>query len=315
MRDAARWCRLRTVETKAGVALLHTDGAFLGAGDVRITWQSWQDATAPTRAHVVVAHGAAEHGGRYLRLARELAPRGFPVWAIDHRGHGRSEGQRVLIDRFTHAVADVDALVTHVSEADLGRPVFLLGHSMGGAISLLYALAHQDRLTGLILSATAASDAGVAAPLRIADRVLGLGRILSRVAPSMGIVELDPEGLSRDPAEVRAYVDDPLVTVGKLPARTAGELSAAIRGPFRRALGAITLPTLLIHGDADPLVPPVASTLVRDRLGSEDVTLSVYPEHRHELFNELPADRERVLADVADWLDARAPRRTGRFTR
>lgn len=297
------------------VALLHADGAFLGAGGLRITWQSWQDATAPTRAHVVVAHGAAEHGGRYLRLARELAPRGFPVWAIDHRGHGRSEGPRVLIDRFVHAVDDVDALVEHVAESDLGRSVYLLGHSMGAAISLLHALKRQDRLAGLILSAPAASDAGVAAPLRIADRLLGLGRILSRVAPSMGIVDLDPDGLSRDPVEVRAYVEDPLVTVGKLPARTAGEISAAIRGPFRRDLGAIMLPTLLIHGDADPLVPVVASTQIRDRLGSDDVTLHVYPEHRHELFNELPDDRAQVLADVVDWLDARAPRRTGRFRR
>lgn len=303
------------VETLAGVAMQHADGAFPGEGGLRITWQSWQDATAPTRAHVVVAHGAAEHGGRYARLARELVPRGFPVWAIDHRGHGRSEGPRAFVDRLAHAVADLDRLVDRVTAADPGRPVFLLGHSMGGAIALLYALAYQERLAGMVLSAPAASDAGAPAALRFADRVLQAGRILSAVAPRLGLLELDPDDISRDADEVRAYREDPLVTLGKLPARTVGELGHAIRTRFARDLGAITLPMLLVHGTADRLVPPVASERVRDRVGSADVTLLQYPEHRHELFNELPEDRERVLADVAAWLDERAPRRTGRFTR
>ncbi|UUY05218.1 alpha/beta hydrolase [Svornostia abyssi] len=303
------------METIAGAALLHTDGAFLGAAGLRITWQSWQDATAPTRAHVVVAHGAAEHGGRYLRLARELAPRGFPVWAIDHRGHGRSEGPRVVVDRFAHAVADLDTLIDHVEKTDLGRPIYLLGHSMGGALALLYALEHQARLEGMVLSAPAASDAGAPAAMRVASRVFQADRLLSRFAPSAGVLALDADGLSRDPAEVQAYRDDPLVTLGKLPARTVGELGVAIRTRFKRDLGDLTLPLLLIHGEADRLVPVAGSRHVRDRAGSDDVTLLVYPEHRHEVFNELPADREKVLADVAAWLDARAPRRTGRFTR
>lgn len=315
VRDAAAWCRLRAVETLAGVALQHTDGAFPGEGGLRITWQSWQDLTAPTRAHVVVAHGAAEHGGRYARLARELAPRGFPVWAIDHRGHGRSEGPRAFVDRLAHAAADLDRLVDRVAAGDPGRPVFLLGHSMGGAIALLYALDHADRLAGLVLSAPAASDAGAPFALRFADRVLQAGRILSALAPRLGLLALDPEDISRDPAEVRAYCDDPLVTIGNLPARTVGELGRAIRTRFARDLGALTLPILLVHGTADRLVPPVASEHVRDRVASDDVTLRLYPELRHEVFNELAEDRERVLGDVAAWLDERAPRRTGRFAR
>lgn len=302
------------METLAGVSLKHADGAFAGAGGLRITWQSWQDVTAPTRAHVVVAHGAAEHGGRYLRLARELAPRGFPVWAIDHRGHGRSEGRRVIVDRFAHATADLDRLVDTVTASDPGRPVFLLGHSMGGALALLYALERQQRLAGMVLSAPAASDAGAPVHLRVAGR-LQAGRLLSRVAPGLGLLPLDPEGLSRDPAEVRAYVEDPLVTVGKLPARTAGELRRAIRGPFTRDLGAITLPLLLLHGADDPLVPVAAGEHIRDRVSGQDVTLLVYPAARHELFNELPEVRDRAHADLVGWLDGHAPRRTGRFTR
>lgn len=311
---AAASCRLRRVDTVRGTALLHADGAFLGAGDTRITWQSWHDATAPTRAHVVVSHGAAEHGGRYAGLAHALAPRGFPVWALDHRGHGRSEGQRMVVDRLAHAAADVDRLIDRVTEADPGRPIYLLGHSMGGAIALLYALERQDRLAGMVLSAPVTTDAGAPAPLRLAARVLQLDRVLSRFAPSLGLIALDADRLSRDPAEVQAYRDDPLVTLGKLPARTAGELSIAVRGRLRRGLGELRLPLLLVHGDDDALVPLAGSLAVRDRVGSDDVTLLVYPAHRHELLHELPAAREQVLADIAGWLDARAPRRTGRFT-
>lgn len=298
-----------------GTAVLHADGAFLGAGGLRITWQSWQDAVVPTRAHVVVAHGAAEHGGRYDHLARALAARGFPVWAIDHRGHGRSEGPRLFVDRFAHAAADLDRLVDHVTETDPGRPVYLLGHSMGGAIGLHYALEHQDRLAGLILSAPAASDRGSPLALRLAARVLQIDRILTRVAPTLGLLQLDAEGISRDPAAVRAYREDPLVTLGRLPARTLAELSVPMRTTFRRELGRVTLPLLVVHGDDDPLVPLHASLRVRDRAGSRDLTLLVYPGHRHELLHELPADRERVIADIVAWLDARAPRRTGRFAR
>lgn len=299
----------------AGVALQHADGAFPGEGGLRITWQSWQDATAPTRAHVVVAHGAAEHGGRYVRLAQALAPRGFPVWAIDHRGHGRSEGPRALVDRLSNAVADVDRLVDRVAAADPGRPVYLLGHSMGGAIALLYALEHQERLAGMVLSAPAASDAGAPAALRFADRFLRAGSVLSALAPRLGLLGLDPEDISRDEAEVQAYRDDPLVTLGNLPARTVGELGRAIRTRFAGDLGALTLPLLLVHGTADRLVPPLASEHVRDHVSSDDVTLLLYPELRHEVFHELPEDRARALGDVAAWLDERAPRRTGRFTR
>ncbi|MBJ7329803.1 MAG: lysophospholipase [Solirubrobacteraceae bacterium] len=297
-----------------GATLLHADGAFVGAGDLRITWQSWEDATAPTRAHVVLAHGVAEHGGRYARLARELAPRGFPVWAIDHRGHGRSEGPRLYVDRADHAVADLAALIDHVAASDDGRPIFLLGHSMGGAIALRYALAHPGTLTGLIVSAPAATDDAAPAAMRFASRWLALDRILSRVTPGLGVLELDAAGLSRDPDEVAAYVGDPLVTRGKLPMRTVAEMRRMIRA-FHRELGGLTVPLLVMHGEDDPLMPVAAARMIDERAGSEDRTLLIYPGLLHEIFNELPDDREAVTTDVVAWLDLRAPRRTGRFKR
>lgn len=282
-----------------------SEGAFTGVGGLQVAWQAWDEPGVPVRAHVIVAHGAGEHGGRYRHLARALPPQGFPVWAIDHRGHGRSGGPRYL-DSADSAVRDLDQLVTHVAAQQPAAPIFLLGHSLGGAIALLYALRHQDRLAGLILSAPAASDAAAPLLLRYAGRILQIDRLIARVAPEYGLIDLPPEDLSRDPAEVQAYRDDPLVPGGKLKAKTASEMAKAMRGPIAKDLGAITLPVLLIHGAGDPLIPVDASTHVRDHVGSGDVTLHVYPGLLHEVFNELPADRDRAIGDLLAWLDARA---------
>ena len=106
----------------------------------------------------MIAHGAGEHSGRYAHVAARLVSEGYAVYAIEHRGHGRSGGPRALIDRMAYAVADLDALVAIAAGRHPGSQVFLLGHSMGATISLSYTLAHQDRLSGLILSGALAVD-------------------------------------------------------------------------------------------------------------------------------------------------------------
>lgn len=284
----------------------HAEGSFTGAAGRRIAWQSWQDPQAPVRARIVIAHGAGEHGGRYRHLARALPGRGYPVWAIDHHGHGRSEGPRYL-ESYDDAVADLDRLVDRVVAEEPAAPLFLLGHSMGGAIALLYALRHQAKLAGLIISAPATSDAAAPLPLRYAGRILQLDRLIARFSPEFGLVALPPQDLSRDPAEVQAYIDDPLVPGGgKLKAKTASEMAKAMRGPLAKDLGAITIPILLVHGSDDPLIPLDASEHVRDHVRSDDITMHVYPGLLHEVFNELAEDRERAIEDVVAWLDARA---------
>lgn len=134
----------------AGSVTDHRESELRGAGGLRIYWQSWAGQSAP-RAVVVIAHGASEHSGRYRHVAERLVGEGYAVYALDHRGHGRSGGPRPVIDRMENAVADLDSLIVLAADAHPGSQVFLLGHSMGGAISLRYAMAHQERLAGLIL--------------------------------------------------------------------------------------------------------------------------------------------------------------------
>jgi acylglycerol lipase len=271
-----------------------TLNSFSGAGGLRICWQKWVP-DAETRAVVVIAHGASEHGGRYASVARRLVADGYAAYAIDHRGHGDSDGTRSLIDRIDNAVADLDALVDIAAQEYPRVPVFLLGHSMGGTIALRYAAVHQDRLAGLILSgALAALD-----PVPTAQRIVA--RTLSAVAPKTPLVEINPWLVSRDEAVVQDYIRDPLVHHGKLPARTVTEMADAIEA-FPDALPSITVPTLIMYGSEDKLCLPRGSMMVAERLGSSDVTITAYDGLHHEIFNE--PERDQVLDDTCAWLGA-----------
>ena len=268
------------------------NGLLEGAGGMSLFWQGWLPDGAP-RAVVVIAHGAGEHSGRYDHVAARLTDAGYAVRALDHRGHGRSQGAREVIDSLDDAVADLDAFVLASARAHPGRPVVLYGHSMGGMIAIGYAIAHQDRLAGLILSGPLSQldVPGVAAPLVAA---------IGAVEPRLPLVKLDAGQVSRDPAVVADYRADPLNHHGMLPARTVAVMLAAVRS-FPDTVGQITLPTLIVYGTDDGLVPPAGPRMVGERIGSGDITVIPYDGLYHEVHNE--PEQETVLGDIVDWLD------------
>jgi alpha-beta hydrolase superfamily lysophospholipase len=276
----------RTVEPR--------EGALEGVGGLRIFRQSW--CPVAVRAVVVLSHGASEHSTRYAWVAERLAERGYATHAVDHRGHGRSEGGGAYIDRMDHVVEDLDSLVHSAAAEHPDAPLFMLGHSMGGCVALAYALRHQDKLDGLILSAPLAALEAASLPQRVA------GRVLSVVAPRLGVFDIDSAGVSRDPAVVRDYDSDPLNHHGKLPARTVAELANTISA-FHDAVPRLTLPMLLMHGTDDRIVPLHGTEMVEERVSSEDKTFIRYDGLFHEILNE--PERERVVGDIADWLDER----------
>ena len=272
------------------------EGRFEGEGGLEIFWRSWSGASAP-RAVVVIAHGVSEHSGRYAHVAAKLAAAGYPVYALDHRGHGRSDGDRVVIDRFANVIADLDRFVTIAAEAHPGLPVYLIGHSMGGGIAIEYTLEHESRLSGLILSAPLAS-AGAANAVQRA-----VASLLSRMTPKLGVFPVDAAAVSRDPEVVQAYEDDPLVDRRKLPARTVAELTSTV-STFVGRVGGLSLPVLLMHGTEDSLVPFAGSEALFEALGSDDKTFERYPGLYHEIFNE--PEQDDVIDDVLRWLDSHA---------
>jgi acylglycerol lipase len=276
----------------------HEEGRFRGEGGLEIFWQAWLPEGSEPRAVVVLAHGASEHGGRYAWTGEQLVARGYALYAIDHRGHGRSEGGRAVIDRMSNAVEDLHTLVERAAGAHPGRPVVLLGHSMGGAVALSYTIEHEDALDALVLSAPLAALEAASPVERVASRVLSV------IAPKLGVVGIDSTAVSRDPHVVEDYDADPLNYHGKLPARTVGELTSAIDG-YPEAVKAFKLPMLVMHGTADRLTPIAGSEMVVANAASSDKTFKRYDGLFHEILNE--PERQQVLDDIAAWLDERFP--------
>jgi alpha-beta hydrolase superfamily lysophospholipase len=277
---------------RATEGLMSTDG-------LELFYRTWRPAEE-TRASVVIAHGLGEHGGRYERLVDALLARGFAVCAMDHRGFGRSPGQRGHVSSWAEYRADLGSFLDLARRADPEAPLFLYGHSMGALIALDYALEASygaGGLRGLILSGVPLEPVGVAKPWLVL-----VARALSRILPRAALRSpVDARALSRDPEVVRAYEEDPLVH-GQATARWGVEALAAIDRAKGR-LPELTLPVLLIHGGDDPLNSPEGSRLIADRAGSADATLRIYEGSRHEPHNDL--DREAAVRDVADWIEAR----------
>jgi acylglycerol lipase len=271
-----------------------SQGSFAGARGVKIAWRAWLPDGEP-RAVLVIAHGAGEHIGRYEHVAARLVSERYAVYGLDHRGHGLSEGPRALVDRLNYTVADLDHFVALAAGEHPGQDVFLLGHSMGGCISVQYAIAHQDRLQGLLLSGPLAALDAAPPPVRV------LASVLSALTPKLPLFAVDPSLVSRDPAVVKAYVDDPLVYHGKLPVRTISELAGAV-GSFPARVGAITIPTLIMYGTEDKLAPPAGSVMLSERIAATDKTLIPYEGLYHEILNE--PEQQQVMDDMCAWLSA-----------
>jgi alpha-beta hydrolase superfamily lysophospholipase len=273
----------------------HQDGVFKGPGDTEIYYQYWLP-KGEIRAVLVIVHGLAEHSGRYMNVVNYFVPLGYAVYGLDHIGHGRSEGARVYVKRFEDYTETLKTYVDKVRAWQPDKPLFMIGHSMGGLIAAAYLLDHQEDLKGAVLSGP-----GVKVPDSISPVTIGLGKVLSTLMPKTGLVQLDAQAVSRDPAVVEAYVNDPLVHTGKTTARLAAEMLKAMQRVTERS-GEITLPLMIVQGAQDKLVDPAGARMLVETVGSDDKTLKVYDGLYHEVFNE--PEHEQVLSDVEAWLNA-----------
>jgi len=273
----------------------HLTFQLQAAEGVGLAGQAWMP-PAP-RALMVIVHGIAEHSGRYAFLAERANARGLGVVSVDLRGHGHSPGERSWVERFDDYLLDVDALLAKAQELAAGRPVFLMGHSMGGAIALRWLSQRRQSVAGLILSSAALKIGGDVPRLLVA-----LAPLLSRWLPHLRGTRIDPAVISRDAAAVAAYVGDPLVSLQAPPARTGAELLRTM-AVNRTAATGLTVPVYLFHGDADRLTDPAGSREICDLWGGPDRTLRLWPGSRHETLNDL--DREAVAAELLTWVLAR----------
>lgn len=257
---------------------------------IRLLTRHWP-ATAP-RAAVLLVHGLGEHSGRYEHVGDQLAAAGLETFGWDHRGFGASGGERAWVDRWSRFFDDVEDRLAAVRAASPSRLVILYGHSMGGLIALGYAVSDRPRPDLLVLSAPGI-DADVPAWKRaiapIAARVLPRLRIPNGISPAM---------LSRDPARQEAARTDPLMLTSSTT--LFGALFFEEQARVRAAAPSLSIPTLVIHGLDDPIVP---ARVTEPLAALPGVTRRAYPGIRHELHNE--PEGPQIIADVIAWIDER----------
>ena len=273
------------------------EGTFQNDG-LQLFERAWLP-DSPPKAAIAIVHGYAEHSGRYEHVAERLVASGYAVYALDLRGHGRSEGRRVFIRSIDEHLADVDCFLSLVRERQPGLPLFLLGHSMGGTIVASYLVTGARELSGAILSAPAIrSQRGSSAIAR------ALLAVLAKFIPRLPVGRLDSAEISRDPQVVARYDADPLVYRGRMPAGTVSALGGAARMVLA-GMKSMTLPLLLMHGTLDTLTEPEGSRQIHEEAAATDKTLKLYEGLYHEIFNE--PEQARVLDDLVEWLGARTP--------
>jgi acylglycerol lipase len=279
-----------------GVFMNHIEGKFKGVRDTLIYYQAWLP-EGEVKAVLPIVHGLGDHSGRYMNVVNHFVPHGYVVYGVDQPGHGKSEGPREYVDRFDDFSDTLTAYLAMVRQWQPGKPVFLLSHSIGGLIATYYLLDHQAEFQGAVFSAPVVKVAS-----HISDLTVLSGKVLSVLAPKVGVLAVDPETISRDPAVVKAYIDDPLVFHGKTSARLSAEMLRALLRVSAET-EKITLPFLAMQGGSDRLVDPDGAQILYEKAGSKDKTLKIYDGLYHEIFNE--PEHPQVLQDVEDWLAAR----------
>lgn len=268
------------------------EGTLASRDGVRLAWRAW---TVPSpRAVLAIVHGLGEHSGRYAGLAEAMTRRGFDCFAVDLRGMGRSDGRRGHVDRWQQWVDDCAAFHEMVVARAGGLEVVPLGHSFGGVLVATAVLGGAVRPRRFVLSNPAFRPA-----VRVPGWKLLLGRASSTLVPTLTLGnEVDPSQVSRDPAVVAAYRNDPLVH-DRISSRLFTEWVAA-SGDALAGAGRLEAPLLLILSEDDRIIDREGGLEFATRAGAGAKILS-YPGRYHEPFNDLGS--EEVFADLAAWLE------------
>lgn len=248
------------------------------------------------RGRVIVVHGLGDHGRSlpYRNLSEALCAQGFATYGFDLRGHGQSEGPRMYAEAWISLRDDLRRFVDLVRQEDLNPPLFLVGLSLGGLLVLNYAQHHAQGLSGVVAVAPALDASGV--PPMIKAMMPLLSRLLPRVPINPG---LDLAGITRDPVAAKEYTADPGFQTRTTP-RLATEALRAMEETWAGA-SSLSLPLLILHGEADAIVRPEGSADFFARVGSTDKQRLTYPDAYHNLF--LESNRAQVFADIGGWLE------------
>ena len=276
---------------------VHSESVFKAKDGTGLYEQSWRPpAGSGARAAFVIVHGLKDHGGRYAELASHLTAKGLTVHAADLRGHGRSQGERVWVEKFDDYVDDSAAYIALLQQREAPKTIIVFGHSMGGAIVSLYYLRDKPPVAGIVLSG-AALKAAVSG-----FKIFGTN-IIAGLAPRAGVFQLDLKDFSHHPKVVEECASDPLVFQPAASAHLAHELLGAMK-PIEQNLGSFHVPMLLMHGGADVVTDPDGTRALYEHTKASSM-LRIYDGLYHDILHE--PERAKVIADIGAFVDRVAP--------
>jgi alpha-beta hydrolase superfamily lysophospholipase len=271
------------------------DGNFKSIRDLNIYYKGWLP-DGDVKAVILIVHGVGEYCERYTNVINHFVPLGYAVYGLDHIGHGKSGGEREMVLRFEDFTEPLITYYKMVKDWHPHQSIFIYGHSLGGLITSFHLLEHQTDFKGAIISAPL-----VKIPDNISPMVIAIGKILSTIAPKVGLIGIDTNYLSHDKTVIDTYNADPLVFHGKMPARLSAEMLRAMLRVNNEA-GKITLPLFIFQGSGDKIVDPAGASMLYEKAGSKDKTIKIYEGLYHEVHNEL--EREKMFADLGSWLQS-----------
>lgn len=272
-------------------------GGFLGHQDLPIHAISWK--TADPKAAVIIFHGYGDHSARYARSAAVLNQAGIDVYGMDFQGHGRSGGRRGYIHAFNDWVYDAKTLINAISDRHPDRPIFLLGHSLGGLV-IVNALASpkiSEKVNGAVLLSPTVAVEGTPP-----QALIGALEAAAMLLPNLPAGEVDPQKVSMDPEAVVDYASDPFVLHKKIGLRAGIQLIRGAQFALKLAKD-VTTPVLVMFATQDELALPEGSQALFAALNSEDKEIAEFSDSAHELLNDL--ETHAVLGQVVTWIDER----------
>ncbi len=259
--------------------------------------QGWEPDRAQPKALIALVHGLGEHTGRYTHVGKVMTEAGYALAGFDLRGHGRSGGARGHVSSLDAYMQDIHRFLQLLEQRYPGIPRFLYGHSLGGVLSLTYAIQYGAGLKGVLVTGP-----GLRSALQEQKAKVAMVRLLGSVLPTMiARSGLDPHKISRDPEVVQAYINDPLVHSSTSLGFGKAGLNA-IQLCFARA-GEFPAPLLIVHGKADTLAYPSGSADFAKLVAAAggEVTLKLWDDLYHEVHNE--PEKADVFRFMIEWLD------------
>ncbi|HPG41040.1 MAG TPA: lysophospholipase [bacterium] len=277
--------------------IIYAKDSFINPNQQRIKYQYWLPAETQL-ANLLLVHGIGEHCGRYKNVINYLLPLGIACYALDHQGHGRSGGKRGHVPHFSDFARDVEKLRVLTTPLYKDKPLYILGHSMGGLITLDYLLCYpQSPVAGIIFSSPA-----FALSVHVPSWKYKLGKLMLKIAPSFTMSNgIKSDELSNDKQVVDSYDRDELVH-GRISAAMFFTMLDVMENGQKQATS-ITKPLILMVGENDHIISKEGALRLFSLFGAKDKTSYICADAKHELFNEI--NKEKSLEYLWQWLEPR----------